>query len=480
MKRSCFALLATLASGIVATHLHAEPPRPAETPRPAPAQLASLEDFDYYEPPVIDLSPNDGQLATPDKPFVLFDDSYLSEESDNSGGYTTSCQQGCSTSCCKPWHLFPEFGCGWTLDGWINGGATANADPTINRYNGPIGLNDRREAQLNQLYLTFGRDIQPCNCGFDWGARADLLYGSDFFITQSPGIELNPNGTSSWNSSRFYGLAMPQAYGEVAYNRLSLKVGHFYSIRGYERVRAVDNFFYSKSYGFLYGGPFTHTGGLFTYNLNDRWTFYGGLVNGWDKTDALSDKLAVVGGLKYVPDSDRYSVVASIISGEENGTILPIQGPRTLTSLVFRYSLTDRLDYVFEQLSGWQQNAAGLGGQDAEWYNVNQYLLYTINDCWRAGMRAEWFRDDDGVRLSGNPLRNTIFNGPAVPTALTPAQAAGNYYNLAFGLNWLPSANLTVRPEIRWDWSDGTAGQPYDTFTKDSQFTTAVDAILTF
>ena len=59
-----------------------------------------------------------------------------------------------------------------------------------------------------------------------------------------------------------------------------------------------------------------------------------------------------------------------------------------------------------------------------------------------------------------------------------PGDLAGNYYELALGANWTPSSNLVVRPELRWDWSDGTVAQPYDDFTKDSQFIAAVDAII--
>ena len=53
---------------------------------------------------------------------------------------------------------------------------------------------------------------------------------------------------------------MPQAYAEVFCpwgNGLSVKLGHFYSIFGYETVTAPDNFFYSHSYVFQYGEPNT-------------------------------------------------------------------------------------------------------------------------------------------------------------------------------------------------------------------------------
>jgi hypothetical protein len=68
----------------------------------------------------------------------------------------------------------------------------------------------------------------------------------------------------------------------------------------------------------------------------------------------------------------------------------------------------------------------------------------------------------------------------ALGVAGLPDVAAGNYYEFALGANWTPHANLIVRPELRWDWSDGTAIAPYNDLTKDSQFMAAVDAILFF
>jgi hypothetical protein len=57
---------------------------------------------------------------------------------------------------------------------------------------------------------------------------------------------------------------------------------------------------------------------------------------------------------------------------------------------------------------------------------------------------------------------------------------AGNYYNVTAGANWTPRENIVVRPEVRWDWSDGTMASPYDDLSSDSQFTAAIDAIITF
>jgi hypothetical protein len=141
--------------------------------------------------------------------------------------------------------------------------------------------------------------------------------------------------------------------------------------------------------------------------------------------------------------------------------------------------VTDKWTYVLQHDNGWQDASvaipgAGVAGQDAEWYGVNQYLFYTINDCWKAGVRAEWFRDDDGVRVAG--VRPTSQDGlDAGNTVATPGGYAGNFYEISLGLNWTPHANLNIRPEIRYDWYDGI-GNPFGDGNNQSQWVGGFDA----
>ena len=83
-------------------------------------------------------------------------------------------------------------------------------------------------------------------------------------------------------------------------------------------------------------------------------------------------------------------------------------------------------------------------------------------------MRFEWFRDEEGTRVGLNRPSN-----PNVPPL------DGNFYSLSLGLNWMPTYNLTVRPELRADWYNGDA-LPYDDGADDNQFMVGFDAILRF
>ena len=122
------------------------------------------------------------------------------------------------------------------------------------------------------------------------------------------------------------------------------------------------------------------------------------------------------------------------------------------------------MDWVVENTLG---SNTGIGADSNQWYSLTGFYFYDINDRWSAGSRLEWFRDEDGQRVGINGA------GP------------GTFYEATLGLNWQPCRNLTVRPEVRWDWFDGQ-GRPFDsrdggtTGTDSNQFTGGLDAVLVF
>ena len=305
------------------------------------------------------------------------------------------------------------------------------------------------------------------------GARLDLLYGEDFFLPQSAGFELHPNGSLHWNP-QYYGLAIPQAYGQIGNDALSVKVGHFYTPVGYEGVPAPTNFFYSKSYSYQFAGPFTHWGALGVTELGEGWQAQLGFVNGWNALDSTSDHLAELAGLKYT--GCNWWTSFAIVTGDEFNNdaglpgITPAEANRTRYSWIFDTQPSDRWEYVFNQWFGSQADGTADGGT-AYWYGFDQYLYYRINNCWRSGLRFEWFRDEEGTRVGLNRPSNP--NKPPFP---------GNFFSLTAGLNWTPCNNFVLRPEICADWFDGDNAlqRPYDDGAKNYQLLLGFDAIYQF
>ena len=174
------------------------------------------------------------------------------------------------TNCngCEPWRLIPYCDGGWNFYGWLDTGFVGNTSSPASKFNGPYNAVDRsNELMLNQMYFVAEKKLRCDGC-FGIGGRVDLIYGEDFWLAQSVGLENHDDGSSHWNP-QYYGLAFPQAYVELGRTDLSVKLGHFYSIIGYEGLPAVNNFFYTKAYSYQFAGPFTHWGGLATWKPND-------------------------------------------------------------------------------------------------------------------------------------------------------------------------------------------------------------------
>lgn len=329
----------------------------------------------------------------------------------------------------------------------------------------------KHEAQLHQGWLYAEKSIDPSQ-GFGIGGRVDYLYGTDGPDTQAFGID-NSHWDNSWDHGADYGHAIPQAYMEVGYGDLTAKIGHFYTLIGYEVVSAPDNFFYSHAYTMYNSEPFTHTGALLTYQSNEFVELYGGYVMGWDS--GFEDNGDAVLGGSSVTLSDAITVTSTFTvgrfadnsGGDERGY---------MSSTVVDVALTEQLNYVLqadvldtEDVSGVTvRNTAGL----------NQYLLYTVGDCLSLGSRFEWWNVD---------ADSQGFYGSAAPAGLASV-ATGDYdiYALTLGANIKPHANLIFRPEIRWDWVNGNendlalADISLLEGGRDEQTTFGIDAIILY
>ncbi|MGW8257646.1 MAG: outer membrane beta-barrel protein, partial [Thermoguttaceae bacterium] len=237
----------------------------------------------------------------------------------NDCGQCQSCCSDCESPCCcgllgglghgcnlgDPWTL-PQLRVlanrDITISGWLEGGIYTNQyNGSIN--NGPLGLRDQTDFNADQLWVYAERATNTDVHDLDIGGRVDYVFGVDGPDTQCFGDHsFDWNWTSSYapDGSALYGSAMPQLYAEIAYKKLKIKAGHFYTSIGYEVVPATGNFFYSHAYMFYYAEPFTHTGALATYTFSDKLSGSAGWTNGWDSGfDDNNRSSTFLGGLTY-------------------------------------------------------------------------------------------------------------------------------------------------------------------------------------
>lgn len=340
---------------------------------------------------------------------------------------------------------------GLVVGGWADTGYTYNP---ANGDNQPVSFNFRaNEWNLQQLDIFLEKPLSTDMAEWSVGGRFDFMFGTDTPYTQARG---------HWDSRligddtlRFYKIALPQAYLDIRAplgNGLSARIGHFYSILGYESVASPPNFFYSHSYS-MKSSPFTHTGVLLSYQPTDNLTLYSGAVTGPDNFDDQFGAWSYLGGMAWKLPSGG-SLAFSILHGDTRETVAD-----TLTyySTVLQYPLTDKLAYVLQHDGGVQDHATAQG-RTAAWYSVVQYLTWQYLETLGLGARAEWFRDQDGVRYG---------------------YADTGYYGLTLGLNWKPLGWLAVRPEVRYDWADGPV-KVYGDGTKNQQWLLGADFVVQF
>ena len=368
---------------------------------------------------------------------------------------------------------------GFEIRGWLDQGYTYNPDNPINRFNGPVTFNDRaNEYQLNQLYLIGEKATKTEDRDWDIGGRVDLLYGTDQRFAVANGLE------TQWNEgSRFYGLAMPQLYGDLAYKKWVFRFGHFYTIHGNEVVTAPDNFFYSHAYAFQYGEPFTHTGAMAKWQLSERLSLTGAIVEGWDNWTDLNKKPAFMGGFNWTSPSEKTSLAWALTLSNEQAP--GVESSRTLSTVVFTQKMGEKWKYIFQNDYGFETNVND-GGTDAKWYSFVNYLTYDLNDKWSLGARYEWFTDEDGTRVAGIGERDGFLKG--IPLTAIPAR----WQEATIGVNYKYNANVLVRSELRWDWAVPLGGNtwenppgtpvngPFDDFSKRNQALWDIDFVAKF
>ncbi|MBN2476859.1 MAG: porin [Pirellulales bacterium] len=372
---------------------------------------------------------------------------------------------------------------GVSVQGWLAQGFTFNPDCPPDRFNGPVGFNDRaNEYQLNQLYATIER-AAPSDAGrFSLGFRGDVIYGTDAFQFQALGLD---DRIVSDAGSRFYKVAFPQLYVEAFLpvgRGLTAQIGKWYALVGYEWGLATEDFFYSHTIGFN-PSAYTHTGVLLSYDLADQLSASYGIHRGNDVWEDNNTSWSHTANATWTSRDERTSVYVAVALGPEQdsradwqdldglpGADAPGENlERVVYSVTLEQQLSEKLHYVLNHDGFYQEGSARYEIDRGEAYGFTQYLFYEVSEKLALGLRYEILRDDDGYVAYGYRSLNTA--------------APGLYTNLTLGANYRWGTCVTIRPEVRWDWQDrDDPADPaaFDGGSSVSQFLLATDIVMRF
>jgi hypothetical protein len=387
---------------------------------------------------------------------------------------TASCDCGCNTcnTCCNPgfgsclgdcclgdaWTLSscltPCCECGPTYGGWVSMGYYNHNERLSQSQSDGLAFRDYpHHLNVDQAWLYVEQLAESDDCCGAWGYRFDIMYGVDAQFAQAFGNPRALDGPNlgSWDASFDngpYGWAMPQAYAQYARGDWSVKMGHFWTPAGYEVVPATGNFFYSHSLTQFNSEPFTHTGVLGTYTASDCMTYHLGWSLGWDTGfDQFGGGNAAILGFTRTMGDSSFTYISTIgnlgwRSGDQFGNT---------HHWVLVNDLSSCMKWVVQGDLVFTDDTIADDEFENNDYGVTNYLIYTLSDCWAVGGRAEWWKSNN----------------------VTGSQAS--FQNITGGINYKPHANVTVRPEIRYDWTnEGNSTDGYN------QTWFGIDAVVTF
>ena len=347
--------------------------------------------------------------------------SYVPQQSYADYGDYTPAAAAAAPADAGPWTLFPNDK--FDVGGWFQFGYHSESNDLFN---------DRPDTfNLQQGYFFFGKEAVSENGELDFGFRFDGVYGIDGPDTQSfgnagPTFDNDP----SFTRGATFGWAIPQLYVEAAKGDWSLKVGHFYTLVGYEVVPAADNFFYSHAITTFNTEPFTHTGAVATWNATDKTTVYGGWTAGWDSGFDFDVGSNFLGGFGHQFNDDvSFTYITTI--GDFGLRSQGFDGYGQ--SMVLDMALTDRLNYVI------QSDLLRVDETGEDNVGLVQNLFFDATERIGYGARIEWWKGDD---ITGYAPHGGLF-----PTSST------SYYAATIGTNYKLNKNLRIRPEYRYDWS---------------------------
>jgi hypothetical protein len=426
------ALLLTVGVGLVAAQNPSLPPLPAPIVPALPPTL-SAPPAHLAAPPAGDNKaaapeekPADAKNGDAKNGDAKNDDKKDEKKNDN----PCWCNPGEAFDLGK-WLFGKESKCDFQV--WSNFGYHSSSDGYWNDQPGKLNL--------HQLGFALEKAADGKD-GWDWGGRISFIYGIDGVNTQAFG---NNPGTwdfqNGWGSGVREGWALPELYGTLAYQDWTFKVGHFYTLIGYDVVPSTGNFFYSHSFTFNFSEPFTHTGALASYKFNDQLNATAGFVLGNDTGYyRFRSGFAFIGQVLYNP-SEKLNTDFVVNFGDLGAT-----GNGVHTTILITYKPDDKWEYAvqndickhdgFDGVSTY--NSVGLLGA----------AYYKFNDCVRAGGRAEVFNVNSHC-----------------------------FYNVTAGVNYTPQANMRIRPELRYQWGEENDRNPGIAVDR---FIFGIDMVLSF
>jgi len=381
--------------------------------------------------------------------------------------------------------------------GWVEAGYTYNhrhhdGNGSTGIAPGPFNHEVGNHFMLNQVDLRFERQVDSSK--FDVGGMVEVQYGTDAKLIHSSGLNFggtdpstdsNPADGINDKYQANYEFDLTQAYVDVNVpvgNGLKFRVGKFVTLLGYETIDPRGNPLYSHSY--VFGAlPFTQTGVLGMYQLNDQWAFTAGVTRGWDQTledsgpNGGSCAVDGLGQVSWTPNKQLTALLNWSVGPQNFGDTSHY---RTVIDPIVMYQVTDAFKIGAEGLYLYD------GGLNGDAFAVPA-VTHAYGDVWGGDLYLSYTLNDY-VTLNSR-LEKIHTSATGVGAITTSSGNSLSIYSITLGATITPlpkdpwGKNISVRPEIRYDFSDSSANPPFAVAggnNQKDQLTFAADVIVKF
>ncbi len=292
---------------------------------------------------------------------------------------------------------------------------------------------------INAAELDFQKEANPEGGA---GFRVDIAMGSDAKIVDAATNGTSVGGDTVTLQQAFVELVTPLKFWEgnsILPGSIKTIAGRYVTLAGAEVIEQKDNWNISRSIGFGFSIPFTHTGVRTNFKLfNNFLDTYLGLNNGWDDVIDNNSYKTLEAGFGWSP-LDKVSIFNSLYWGPE---VADQAGHRRfLISNVVKWEATDKLTFMYDFDFGAQHRvpdgAAIDRRENKQWFENAAYARYQRTKKLAAATRFEIFVDKQGFR-----------------TAAAPRFPSDRTWDQTFTLEYKLYENLITRLEYRLDHSN--------------------------
>lgn len=331
----------------------------------------------------------------------------------------------------------------------------------------------------------------------DFGFTIEALYGRNAQFSRTygwdMGWDMNEEDNAKAKRDRLSFMSVPNlaATAYLPYGPgFTIMAGVFGPIIGYEippNIRLAPNPFASRTYAFV--SNLTTVSGVLvgTRIMDGPHGLLGielGIAQGWSNMRDNNDDKALLGALRWrTPDMNTWIDYEFMIGNQENESTRDIQAPtsrlisadgqlRQQHSLNGWHRFSEHWLLGMELVYGHQDGdgkpttvdiVTGPGFDGAHWWGANAVVTYQIRPDLSFSVRGEHFSDPDGFTLFPTTTARGDFN----------AITAGFRYDL--------NHNVSIRPELRYDWFDAIEhDRPFDNGRDRTQLTATVQALVYF